>query len=45
MPIIRALFKTPMLAWTVKSEAEEKEAYENGFSGIIFEGYIPENGG
>jgi hypothetical protein len=31
-----------MIAWTVKSEAEEREAYENGFDGIIFEQYIPE---
>ncbi|MBR2650411.1 MAG: hypothetical protein IKD45_02005 [Clostridia bacterium] len=44
MPIVRALFRTPMLAWTVKSEAEEREAYKNGFSGIIFEGYIPTSG-
>ena len=42
IPFIKAVFKTPMIAWTVKSEAEEREAYENGFDGIIFEQYIPE---
>lgn len=41
IPLIKALFKTPMIAWTVKSEAEEMEAYENDFDGIIFEQYIP----
>lgn len=39
--IIRGLFGTPMIAWTVKSSEEENEAYKNGFSGIIFEGYLP----
>lgn len=39
--LIRCLFGTPMLAWTVKSEEDEARAYENGFSGIIFEGYLP----
>ena len=42
MPVIKALFKTPMIAWTVRSKEEEIEAYKNGFSGIIFENYIPE---
>ena len=40
--VIRKLFGTPMLAWTVRSAEDEKEAYNNGFSGIIFEGYLPE---
>ena len=40
--LIRRLFGIPMIAWTVKSAAEEAEAYKNGFSGIIFEGYLPE---
>lgn len=31
----------PSIAWTVKSQAEEDEAKKHGFSGIIFEGYIP----
>ena len=39
--IIRKLFRTPKIAWTVRSEAEEREAYKNGFSGVIFEGYLP----
>lgn len=39
--LIRRLFGTPMIAWTVRSAEEEKKAYENGFSGIIFEGYLP----
>ena len=42
MPLISAIFKTPMIAWTVKSKEEEIEAYKNGFSGVIFEGYIPD---
>ena len=29
-------------AWTVRSAQEEKEAYKNGFDGIIFENYRPE---
>ena len=40
--IIRRIFGTPMIAWTVKSAEEENEAYKNGFSGVIFEGYLPE---
>lgn len=42
MPVIAAIFKTPMIAWTVKSKEEEIEAYKNGFSGVIFEGYMPD---
>ncbi|MBE6536934.1 MAG: glycerophosphodiester phosphodiesterase [Ruminococcaceae bacterium] len=42
MPLIAFIFKTPMIAWTVKSKEEEIEAYKNGFSGIIFEGYMPD---
>ena len=42
LPLIKAIFKTPTLAWTIKSEEDEKAAYEHGFSGVIFEGYIPE---
>lgn len=40
---IRRLFGTPVIAWTVKSGEEEAEAYKNGFSGVIFEGYLPDN--
>jgi len=39
--LIRKLFRTPTLAWTVKSEAEEKLAKEQGFDGVIFEKYLP----
>ncbi len=28
-------------AWTIRSAEEEKEAYKNGFDGIIFENYRP----
>ena len=42
MPVVAFLFKTPMIAWTVKSKEEEIEAYKNGFSGVIFEGYMPD---
>ncbi len=45
LPIIRKLFGTPCIAWTVRSEAEEREAYESGFSGVIFENYIPDKNG
>ena len=40
--LIRRLFGVPMIAWTVKSAEDEATAYKNGFSGIIFEGYLPE---
>ena len=40
--IIRALFRPAFVAWTVKSSEEEKQAKLDGFTGIIFEGYIPE---
>ncbi len=40
--IIRRLFRPAMLAWTVRSEEEEKTARSKGFTGMIFEGYIPE---
>ena len=43
IPIIKKLFRTPTLAWTIKSEEEEVTAYKNGFSGIIFEGYLPKD--
>ena len=41
IPLIRFLFRPAFLAWTVKSPEEEMEAYKNGFDGIIFEQYIP----
>ncbi len=39
---VRAFFKTPTIAWTVRSREEEALARKNGFDGIIFENYIPE---
>ena len=40
--LVRTLFRAPTLAWTVRSEEEAKTAYDRGFDGIIFEGFIPE---
>ena len=37
-------FGAPTFAWTVRSEDEEKVARERGFDGVIFEGYIPNDG-
>ena len=31
------------LAYTVKSEQEEKEALKSNFDGVIFEGYTPDS--
>ena len=42
IPLICALFGTPRIAWKVKSKEEEIEAYKNGVSGVIFEGYMPD---
>lgn len=39
--LIRRLFRTPTLAWTVRSAEEEATARKAGFDGIIFESYIP----
>lgn len=39
--LVRTLFLTPTLAWTVRSAEEEATARKNGFDGIIFESYIP----
>ena len=38
---VRAFFKVPTIAWTVRSAEEEKAARKNGFDGIIFENYLP----
>ena len=40
--LVTAIYKTPLIAWTVKSKEEEIEAYKMGFSGVIFEGYLPD---
>lgn len=42
LPVIRAIFHTPCLAWTITSAEEEKCAYKAGFDSVIFEQYIPE---
>ncbi len=39
--MIRRLFRVHTLAWTVKSEDEERLARERGFGGVIFEKYLP----
>ena len=39
---IRKTFNTPLLAWTVQSEEEEREALGHGFDSVIFEGYLSE---
>ena len=38
---VRAFYKVPTIAWTVRSAEEEKAARKNGFDGIIFENYLP----
>ena len=38
---VRAIFRTPTIAWTVRSAEEEAVARKNGFDGIIFENYLP----
>ena len=43
LKLTRGMFSAPTLAWTVKTSAEERAAYEHGFDGVIFEGYIPDN--
>ena len=40
--LVHRLFKTPLIAWTVRSQEEENAAREHGFSAVIFENYIPE---
>jgi len=39
---VRRSFGTALIAWTVKSAEEEREAISHGFDTVIFEGYIPE---
>lgn len=43
-PLVIRLFGTAKIAWTVRSPEEEKKAYENGFSAVIFEKYLSERG-
>ena len=39
---VRHSFGTALIAWTIKSQEEEKEAISHGFDTVIFEGYLPE---
>jgi glycerophosphoryl diester phosphodiesterase len=39
---VRRSFGTALIAWTVKSAEEERDAVSHGFDTVIFEGYIPE---
>lgn len=39
---VARLLGATTFAWTVRSEAEEAAAYENGFDSIIFENFLPE---
>ena len=39
--LVRRIFRVPTLAWTVRSEREERLAKSHGFDGIIFENYNP----
>ena len=39
---VRRSFGTALIAWTVKSAEEERDAISHGFDTVIFEGYIPE---
>jgi hypothetical protein len=34
------VFKTPFVAWTVRSKAEEESAREQGYQSVIFENYM-----
>ena len=40
--LVHRLFKTPLVAWTVRSQEEENAAIAHGFDTVIFENYIPE---
>ncbi len=42
--LIRAIFGTAHLVWTVRSEAQEGEAYASGCDAVIFENYLPKRG-
>lgn len=42
LPIISAIYKTTIVAWTVRSRDEEIQAYKNGADAVIFEGYMPD---
>jgi len=42
LKLVRRVFGVPTLAWTVRSEAQEKKASEEGFETTIFEAHEPE---
>lgn len=44
LKLARTVFGTPTVAWTVRSEEEEKTARAVGFNSVIFEGYLPNEG-
>ena len=37
--LVRRLFRTPTVAWTVKTEEEARAAISHGFDGVIFENF------
>lgn len=37
--IVKNVFKTPLVAWTVRSKADEAQAKRDGFKTVIFENY------
>ena len=39
--LIRRLYGTDTVAWTVRSDSEEQEARQNGFDAVVFEKYLP----
>lgn len=39
--LIRRLYGTDTVAWTVRSESEEQVARQNGFDAVVFEKYLP----
>ena len=41
LKLVHRLFKTPLIAWTVKSQEDEDAARAHGFDAVIFENYIP----
>ena len=43
--LLRALYRPPLFAWTVRTGEDEAAARADGFDAIIFEGYPPSKGG
>ena len=39
--LVRGIFRTPTVAWTVKSEKEARDAKKHGFDSVIFENFRP----